>query len=272
MPDILAKILHAVTAKSYVPLKAKPLFKRLNLGDDAYPEFRRTVRELVRDGRLVMGRNNTLRAADAHGTVTGVYRRSASGHGFVRPHTVGGVFKPEIFIREEKALDAATGDEVMVRVTREATSVKDAAGEIVRVLERATRTFVGTYFERDGEALVRVDGTVFTHSIAVGDPGAKGAKPQDKVVIEMLRFPTPDDRGEGVDHRGARPARQAGRRHALGHPRVRPAGGVPRSRARRGAAGRRASSPKTTSTAARTSRTNWSSPSTRRTPRTSTTR
>src|SRR5262249_20362132 len=30
------------------------------------------------------------------------------------------------------------------------------------------------------------------------DPGAKGVKPEDKVVIEMLRFPGPDDRGEGV--------------------------------------------------------------------------
>ncbi|QJW97464.1 ribonuclease R family protein [Frigoriglobus tundricola] len=198
MPDLLAKILHAVTAKSYVPLKAKPLFKRLNLGADAYPEFRRTVRELIRTGRLTMGRNNTLRAGDAHGSVTGVYRRAASGHGFVRPHTVGGVFKPEIFIREDKALDAATGDEVMVRVTREATHIKDAAGEIVRVLERATRTFVGTYFERDREGLVRIDGNAFTHSVIVGDASAKGAKPQDKVVIEMLRFPTPDERGEGV--------------------------------------------------------------------------
>jgi ribonuclease R len=198
MPDLLAKILHAVTARSYVPLKPKPLFKRLNLGDEAYPEFRKTVRELIRTGRLTMGRNNTLRAADAHGTLTGVYRRATSGHGFVRPHVVDGVFKPEIFVREDKALDAVTGDEVMVRVTREATHIKDAAGEIVRVLARATRTFVGTYFVRDREALVRVDGNVFAHSILVGDPGAKGAQPQDKVVIEVLRFPTPDARGEGV--------------------------------------------------------------------------
>jgi ribonuclease R len=85
-----------------------------------------------------------------------------------------------------------------VRVTREATRLKDASGEIVRVLERATRTFVGTYFERDRAALVRVDGNVFAHSVSVGDAAAKGAKPQDKVVIEMLRFPTPEERGEGV--------------------------------------------------------------------------
>src|SRR5262249_53386818 len=94
MPDLLATILHGVTARSYVPLKPKPLFKRLNLGDEQYPEFRRTVRELIRTGRLATGRNNTLRAADAHGTLTGVYRRVASGHGFVRPHVVDGTFKP----------------------------------------------------------------------------------------------------------------------------------------------------------------------------------
>ena len=198
MTDLLTKILHAVSAKSYTPIKPKALFKRLNLGEEQYTEFRKTVRELIRSGRLAMGRNNTLRVVDTRGTLTGVFRRTQAGHGFVRPQAVDGVFKPEVFVREEKALDAATGDEVLVRVTREATRIKDAAGEIVRVLQRATRTFVGTYFERDRAALVRVDGTVFSHSISVGDPGAKGARPHDKVVIEMLRFPSPDERGEGV--------------------------------------------------------------------------
>ncbi len=198
MTDLLTRILHATTAHSYTPIKAKPLFKRLNLDEGMYPEFRKTLRELIRTGRLAVGRNQTIRAADPHGTVTGIYRRAQAGHGFVRPHVVDGAFKADIYIREDKGLDAATGDEVLVRVTRAATHIKDAAGEIVRVLERATRTFVGTYFERDGAGLVRVDGTVFSHSIAVGDPGAKGAKPQDKVVIEMLRFPSQDGRGEGV--------------------------------------------------------------------------
>ena len=198
MSDLLAKILHAVTAHSYVPLKPKALFKRLNASDELYPEFRRTVRDLVRTGRLALGRNQTLRAADPHGTLAGIFRRSPSGHGFVRPKPIDGALQPDIFVREDKTLDASTGDEVLVRITRVATKIKDAAGEIVRVLERATRTFVGTYFERDEEGLVRVDGTLFSHSVAVGDPGAKGAKPQDKVVIEMLRFPGPDGRGEGV--------------------------------------------------------------------------
>ena len=48
MADLLSRILHAVTAHSYTPIKAKALFKRLNLADEVYPEFRKTVRELVR--------------------------------------------------------------------------------------------------------------------------------------------------------------------------------------------------------------------------------
>ena len=265
MADLVTRILHAVTAQSYTPLKAKPLFKRLNLDDGAYPEFRKTLRELVRTGRLALGRNNTLRAADPHGTVTGVYRRSGSGHGFVRPHAVDGTFKPEVFIREDKSLDAATGDEVMVRITREATHIKDAAGEIVRVLERATRTFVGTYFERDREALVRVDGNAFTHSIAVGDAGAKGAKPQDKVVIEMLRFPTQDARGEGVVTEVLGPHGKPGV-DTLSV--IRKRSRKRRSR-RRGKS--RVSSRKPIFKTAKTLRTNSLSPSTRRTRRISTT-
>jgi ribonuclease R len=198
MSDLLTRIVHAVTRPSYSPVKSKVLAKRLGISTGDYAEFRRTVREMIREGRLALGGNNTLRAADPHGTVVGVYRRAASGNGFVRPHIVDGAVGPDIFIRADKSLDASTGDEVLVRINRQATRTKDAAGEIVRVSERATRTFVGTYFERGGEGLVRIDGTLFAHSIAVGDPGAKEARPQDKVVVEMLRFPSPDERGEGV--------------------------------------------------------------------------
>ena len=42
----------------------------------------------------------------------------------------------------------------------------------------------------DGDAFVEIDGKVFGQPIPVGDPGAKGAEPDDKVVIEMVRFPS----------------------------------------------------------------------------------
>ncbi len=196
--DLTTRILHALARPSYTPLKPKVLARRMDVPDDQYPEFRKTLRALVREGRIEVGRDHTLRAVDPFGTVVGVYRRTGGGVGYVRPHTVSGETGPEIRIREGHELDASTGDEVMVRITRRASKTAGASGDIVRVLERATRTFVGTYFERDGQGYVRVDGTVFSHSVWVGDPGAKGARPQDKVVLDMLRFPTADERGEGV--------------------------------------------------------------------------
>ncbi|MCU0705057.1 MAG: ribonuclease R [Fimbriiglobus sp.] len=199
MSDLTTRILEALGRPSYSPLKPKVLAKRMNVGDDEYPEFRRTLRQLVHEGRVEVGRNNTLRLADKHGSIVGTYRRTNSGTGFVRPDVRPGE-QPhsDILIREGREMDAATGDRVMVKVTRKNTKSENARGEVVRILERSTRTFVGTYFERDGEAFVRVDGTVFAHSVLVGDAGTKGVRPQDKVQIDLLKFPTADSRGEGV--------------------------------------------------------------------------
>ena len=71
-------------------------------------------------------------------------------------------------------------------------------GAVERVLTRHTQTFVGTYLVEDGQGFVQVDGAAFPEPIAVGDPGAKGAEPGDKVVIEMVRFPTMQREGEAV--------------------------------------------------------------------------
>ena len=231
MPSLEEQVLAAVGRKGYTPLKPKALARSLGFSADDYRDFRRALKDLLRDGRLELAKNHTVRAAAPHGTVIGTYRSVGSGGGFVRPHSVEGKAGPDVRVRDGESLDAATGDTVLVRILRKpAFGDAPPAGRVVRVLERATRHFVGTYFEREGEGLVRVDGTVFSHSVYVGDPGAKGARPNDKVVIEMLRFPAPGGPRRGRHHRGARPARPARRRYAVGHPRLRPARRVPRRR------------------------------------------
>ncbi|MCI0738506.1 MAG: ribonuclease R, partial [Gemmataceae bacterium] len=199
MNELEKEILAAVAQPSYHPLKPKALARKLGLSANQYVQFKGSLRALLRNGRIEIGKGNAVRPVAAHASVTGIFRKTSGGFGFVRPHAVDGAQGPEIFIPEEAVGDAVTGDEVLVRI-RSASGKRGLGprGEIFRVLERATRQFVGTYFERDGQGYARVDGTVFSHSVYLGDPGAKGAKPEDKVVFEMLRFPTPEDRGEGV--------------------------------------------------------------------------
>jgi ribonuclease R len=199
MGKISQKILQVLARKNYQPLKPKALARKAGIPDPQYPDFRKALRELESAGRIEFGKNHSVRPAPPHGTVTGTFRRTGTGVGYVRPTRIEGLPGAEVRIREGDALDAATGDTVLVKITRKPSRPDILpAGKVTQVLERATRQFVGTYHEREGQGFVRVDGTVFSHSIWVGDPGAKGARPGDKVVFEMVGFPSPEDPGEGV--------------------------------------------------------------------------
>jgi ribonuclease R len=134
--------------------------------------------------------------------IVGTFRRMQNGFGFVTPRGQAVRDKDQdIYISQHNARDAATGDTVQVRVKgkpRFRQGKPGFEGEIVQILERVTNSFVGTYDEQAGLGYVLVDGMPFSQPIAVGDPGAKNAKPGDKVVIEMVRFPSHVHDGEGV--------------------------------------------------------------------------
>ncbi|MCE9603810.1 MAG: ribonuclease R [Planctomycetia bacterium] len=131
--------------------------------------------------------------------LVGTFRRHQAGFGFVRPlNTQGNDRAGDIFVLADDASDAATGDTVRVKVSSEKHRNRNAQGRIIEIMERKTHQFVGTYLETGGGAFVQVDGTIFKQPISVGDPGAKNARPDDKVVFEMVRVPTYWQSGDGV--------------------------------------------------------------------------
>jgi ribonuclease R len=199
MPDLPDEILTLIGKRNYQPIKPRALARRLGVPQSNYRYFRQVLKDLLKSGRLELGKNQVVRPAKPHGTVAGIFRKASAGFGFVRPHPTEALVGQEVFIKAGNVADAATGDEVLVRILKKATRPdRGPEGEILRVLERATHQFVGVYEEEGGEGFVRVDGTTFTEPIYVGDPGAKGARQGDKVVFEMIRFPSPVQRGEGV--------------------------------------------------------------------------
>ena len=142
----------------------------------------------------------TKEARKLKGHFTGTFRRAAGGFGFVRPE---GTQRAEgrdadVFIPADKTGDAASGDIVSVRLESKRGRMGKQEGRIIDVIQRATNRFVGVYFEQAGMGMVQIDGKIFNNPIFVGDPGAKGVQPDDKVVIEMVRFPSHVRDGEGV--------------------------------------------------------------------------
>lgn len=235
-PLVLAHVLR----EQYQPVKPRVIAKQMKLPSEQHQALKIAIRRLVKQGKLSYGsghlvrppvnaakttavaapvekpaevREKTRKVKEKHaaqkpierGLVTGKFRRAAKGFGFVRP--LGTARSAErtfdIFIPLKSTLDAASGDTVTVRVSRERGNRDEKgqpkiSGEIIKIVERSTHQFVGLYKEVEGTAFVDVDGKLFAQPIPVGDPGAKGAAPGDKVVIEMVQFPTHYDDGEAV--------------------------------------------------------------------------
>ena len=196
------QVLAAVNDPDYRPVTQAILARSLDVKKKALRDFRDSLANLIEAGKLRQDKQGRLRPRGSSGLVSGVLRKISSGAAFVIPSErskdLQDPKEADIYISARDVRDAQTGDDVLVRLTEKRRSTGQRCGVIEKVVDRATSVFVGTYFESGGQGFVRVDGTVFGASIHVGDPGAKGAKPDDKVVIEMLRFPAPNRAGEAV--------------------------------------------------------------------------
>lgn len=196
------RVLDWMSRPEYRPAKAKGLARQMEIGQEDYPRFREAVRGLLRAGRVVFGSNRSLRTPapePPRGGSRGVLTRDPSGR-FVVKAGPGG---PVIRFRAVDMGEARPGDTVIYKVIRRRSPAGEDPstmwGRVDAVVSRASSRMVGTLFLRDGQARVRVDGTTLAHSLRVGDASAKGARPGDLVVVEILRMPTPEDaHGEGV--------------------------------------------------------------------------
>ncbi len=203
LSELEDKILQHVNAEEYRPVKPRILTKQLKLSTAEAADVRRAVKRLSKQLKLKYGANHLVYphgGGSAH-EVVGKFQRAAAGYGFVRP---AGTDRQQgksrdIYIPESRTRDAASGDTVLVRLGRKPPREEDRVrGEIIRIVERRTHQFVGTYFVNRRQGYVTVDGGHFEQPIAVGDPGAKNAAVNDKVVIEMVRFPDKRRAGEAV--------------------------------------------------------------------------
>ncbi|MCA9229802.1 MAG: ribonuclease R [Planctomycetales bacterium] len=209
-------ILRHVNDPKYRPVKPRVICKKLGLAGDDFSKVKRAIKLLVKAGRLAYGPSHlvcpvktnhpavkvgeapTRRSSSKH--VLGTFRRATAGFGFVRPEGTPAAEgrDADIFVPASATGDATNGDIVRLRISSKRDRMGKPEGRVIDVVERANNRFVGTYFVKSGMGLVQVDGKVFAKPIYVGDPGAKGAQADDKVVVEMVRFPSQVRDGEGV--------------------------------------------------------------------------
>ena len=79
MSELSEQILALLRRRNYQPLKPRALARKVGVATPQYTEFKRAIRTLLRDGRIEIGKNHTIRPTPPHGTVTGTYRRASTG-------------------------------------------------------------------------------------------------------------------------------------------------------------------------------------------------
>ena len=186
------------------PILIDDLAQRLNIAPEDHAEFRRAVEELVAAGRVVWngdGSPGQMLGLPALGNrVVGTFRQTSRGFGFIIPDEPNA--HGDLFIPIGDNLDAVTGDlvaaKVIVREKYDTRDRRNISGRIVEILKRATNKLVGTLGKQNGRWVVIPDGNIFRNPIEIPDAGSKHAAENDKVVVEILRYPSGDQLAQGV--------------------------------------------------------------------------
>jgi len=192
------RIIKLLKHSDYEPLKLGQLAKALGVSSEDYPHFKDAFENLRHAGHVVIGAKNLISLPSLAGQIIGTFRANPKGFGFVIPRQAN--THGDLFIPPDATSEAMTGDTVIAKVKRKGKrgGQMQFSGEIIKILERAQNRFVGTLVKHSEGWLVQPDGSSFFEPISVDDVSAKGARAKDKVLIEILTYPTEKHLARGV--------------------------------------------------------------------------
>jgi len=192
------KIIGLLKDADYEPLKLSQLAKTLGVRPEDYPQFKQAFDQLRQAGHVVIGAGNVVTVPAMAGQIVGRFRGNARGFGFVIPLEAHA--HADLFIPPGQSGDAMTGDIVLAKIHSKKIHRGQTrqVGQIVEVLQRARNQFVGTLVKEPHGWFVQPDGPGFFEPIYVDDVSAKNARENDKVVVEILSYPTEKYLARGV--------------------------------------------------------------------------
>jgi len=194
---IREKLLALVRAPDYRPRDRDEIARALGLQGRDRVEVRKTLHELEHAGEIVRIRKNRYVLPSEADLVTGKLSIHQAGYGFLVPEKAG---EPDIFIAAENTGTAMNGDRVVARISRDVpprrakvragqAAQHRSEGRVIRILERARDTIVGTLQQSRNFYYVVPDDPRLVHDVYVQvPPRAKLPKTpmrDDKVVVRL---------------------------------------------------------------------------------------
>jgi ribonuclease R len=187
---IQEQILALLRSADYRPLDKSELAKALGRKSGVRMGLNQALRDLERAGEIARIRKNRYVLPPAADLVTGKLHIHQAGYGFLISEKPG---EPDIFIAAENTGTAMHGDRVVARISPDAPYGRTKGrreGRVIRILERAHDTIVGTLQHSRNFYYVVPDDPRLVHDVYVqpaGDRRVKqtAAKVGDKVVVRL---------------------------------------------------------------------------------------
>src|SRR6266496_2124765 len=188
--NIREQILGLLARKDYRPLDRTDIARKLGLTGAGRVALRKSLQELERAGEIARIRKNRYVLPAEAELVTGKLSIHQAGYGFLTSEMPG---QPDIFIAAENTGTAMHGDRVVARISRDAPSGRIKGrheGRVIRILERAHDTIVGTLQHSRNFYYVVPDDPRLVHDVYVQPAGDRrvnqtAAKVGDKVVVRL---------------------------------------------------------------------------------------
>src|SRR5881397_3728157 len=187
--NIREQILGLLARKDYRPLNKVDIARRLGVTGTGRVALRKSLRELERAGEIARIRKNRYVLPAEADLVAGKLSIHQAGYGFLSPEKSG---ETDVFIAAENIGTSMHGDRVVARISRDEpySRIKGRReGRVIRILERAHDTIVGTLQRSRNFYYVVPDDPRFVHDIYVRperdqQPGTS-ANVGDKVVVRL---------------------------------------------------------------------------------------
>ena len=179
-------LLDFMREKAYKPMTEGELISALNIDPRETDLLLKTLNYLEKQGLVVKNRRGKYGVPEKMNLIVGKLEGHPGGYAFLLPDD------PEIddiYISREDMNGAMHGDRVLVRPKIAAKANSKVEGEVIRILQRALKTVVGTVERGKHFSFVLPDDKRIFYDLYVPKDKTIGAKNGQKVVAKITEWP-----------------------------------------------------------------------------------
>ena len=187
-------IIDFMEEKVYKPMSKEELACEFGLKGKEIKVFYKVLGDMEKEGIIIKTRNELYGLVEKMNLVVGRIEGNEKGFGFLIPEDKT---RDDIYISSEEMNGALHGDKVVVRLKTGNAFGKKEEGEVIRIIERANETIVGTFESSKNFGFVIPDNNKISYDIFIPKVDIKGAKTNQKVVVQITQWPEKRRNPEG---------------------------------------------------------------------------